>query len=780
MTAAPGQDAAQAPPAQHPGAQHPNAAQQANEPAEGAAEPQEAPPGQPQNAWEAAQELLEHVPEAFARQGYFFAGGSPRFGGDLVGGDQHAVSGGQVHGDVVTGHKTTIHVDYQLGSAFGTPLHSSGVIHASELSTLTAVFQDGPVFEQALDVLREQRVLILTGHADSGRRSAGLMLLYRLGARRIRNLDPDVSPAALLTGVDRAEGYLLADYTTSRARPLRRPDLDRLRETLTQQDGYLVITAVRSVSFRDLPVVDWQAPAPRDVLTAHVSALLSDQSSEHIDELLALEPVAGFLARTRPIRELAEFAVPLSGCSPQATEHPVLTDFGRGVVQEQVGRWFGDSELPLREKAFLLSLAVFDHAPYALTAELSDQLFRRLESIATPYQKEGIPPFGNSIEDRLSLARAELTEENEQTPWGPVPQRMASFSDPRTSHTLLRETWTSHPSARPAIIAWLNALATDSRALVRTRVASTAALLASVDLSSAMSRLLGPWSESKDFRLCLQAANSLVLAYYAGTAAVPRILRDWCEDDNARRRWTAIRGYALLGHLLPAQALEAIAVAADRLTDEESEELAAELHREERTHDEEHPDRYQALGLVEATELLLLSTEGTQALAALVEWLSGSPQLRRLALATFLTAAQRTEDSTIATDRPFLLGWYAASPRPDLEDPVTVTVLPAPEEPPSVRALLVMMWRNALADRGYGPASLRVMRGWLLSAVEQPENEADLADLLNALAVTERDRQRLHHLLRTIRDSGTPTEAGAAEQTSSTAIDRLLLTLSPH
>ncbi|MFF2075657.1 hypothetical protein ACFVXG_13000 [Kitasatospora sp. NPDC058162] len=754
MTATEAEAAAPTPPAP----QQPGADQKPNEAAEEAAEPQEAPPEQPQNAWEAAQELLEHVPESFASQGYLFAGGSPRFGRDLVGGDQHTVSGGEVHGDVVTGHKTTIfQIDYQLGSAFGTPLHSSGEIPGIELTALAKVFQEGPVFDQALDVLREHRVLILTGHADSGRRSAGLMLLHRLGARRIRNLDPDISPAAMLTGVERAGGYLLADYMTSRARPLRRPDLDRLRETLSKQDGYLVITAVRSSTFRDLPVVDWQPPPPRDVLTAHLNVLLSDQSAVHVDELLALEPVESFLARTRAIRELAEFAVPLSECSPQEAEHPALTDFGRGVIQEQVGRWFGDAEIPLREKAFLLSLAVFDHAPYALTAELSDQLFRRLETIATPYQKEGIPPFGNSIEGRLALARAELTEENEQTPWGPVPQRMASFSDPRTSHTLLRETWTSHPSARPAILAWLNALATDARALVRTRVASTVALLASVDLTSAMSRLLGPWSESKDFRLCLQAANSLVLAYYAGTAAVPRILRDWCEDDHDRRRWTAIRGYALLGHLLPGQALEAITMAAGRLAEDEFDDLLGAVSPDEHTDDDEHPDRYQALGLVEAAELLLLSAEGPQALAAMVSWLSESVQLRHLALTTFLTAAQRTEDTAVATGRPLMLGWYTQSPRPDPSGPITITVLPTPEQPPCVRALLVTMWRSALADRDYRSSALNVMRDWLLSSVEQPETEAELTELFDDLAVTARDRERLDHLIRTVHDSRQPS-----------------------
>ncbi|MEV7778117.1 hypothetical protein [Kitasatospora sp. NPDC088351] len=750
-----------------------SADQEPAQPAEEQPEPQEAPPEQPQNAWEAAQELLEHAPESFTGQGYFFTGGTPHFGGGLVGGDQHTVSGGQVHGDVVTGQKTTIYqIGARIGAAFGTPLHGSGEVPAPELDALESVFQDGPAFPAALDMLREARVLVLAGRSDSGRRSAALMLLHRLGARRIRSLDPDVSPSSLLTGVERADGYLLADYTTPRSRPFRPHHLLRLREYLDREKSYLVITVARSASFRELAPLDWEPPAPEDVLAAHLRGLLAGAPAERITGLLSLPPVLEFLAKTRPIRELAEFAAPLAGCATEADDQPGLAEFGQGVVQEQVGRWFGDPDLPLREKAFLLSLAVFDHAPYALTAELSDQLFRRLEAIDAPGRKEGIPPFGNSIEERLALARAELTEENEQTPWGPVPQRMASFADHRTSHTLLRETWISHPSARPAILGWLNALATDPRPLVRTRVASAAALLASVDLSSAMGRLLGPWSESKDFRLCLQAANTLALAYYAGTAAVPRILHDWCQDDNARRRWSAIRGYALLGHLLPAQALEAFALAADRLTEDELTELAEEVKLGDRPQPSEHPTGYQALGLVEAAELLILSPAGPEALAALVRWLSGPPQLRQLALAVFLTAAQRTEGEQDPAGRPLLLGWYAESHRPEPGEAVEVTTLPGQDGPAAVRTLLTVLWRTALADRSYGPAALRVLRGWLFSALPLPEVEAELADLLAALTVTDRDRLRLSHLLRTTRD-GLGTDGTGA-------VDRLLLNLSPH
>jgi hypothetical protein len=44
-----------------------------------------------------------------------------------------------------------------------------------------------------------------------------------------------------------------------------------------------------------------------------------------------------------------------------------------------------------------------------------------------------------------------------------VNQQKAAFRDPRASLVLLRELWTGHPSARPALIHWLRRLADDGR-----------------------------------------------------------------------------------------------------------------------------------------------------------------------------------------------------------------------------------------------------------------------------------------------------------------------------
>ncbi|MEU4113077.1 hypothetical protein AB0F71_01080 [Kitasatospora sp. NPDC028055] len=79
------------------------------EPAPGTLDP--APVGAPSAAQPQAQTPVPVAAQApapaAAPQGaasFQFLGGTPTFGGSLIGGDQHTVSGGQVHGDVNTGN----------------------------------------------------------------------------------------------------------------------------------------------------------------------------------------------------------------------------------------------------------------------------------------------------------------------------------------------------------------------------------------------------------------------------------------------------------------------------------------------------------------------------------------------------------------------------------------------------------------------------------------------------------------------------------------------------
>ncbi|MFC8825217.1 hypothetical protein ACFT9I_07635 [Streptomyces sp. NPDC057137] len=698
----------------------------------------------PQKAWDARRDLIDHSPA------YVF-GDKTRFGGSLVNGDQNVLAEGKVTGDVILGTKTVIHQT----SFFGTG-HASGEIPHESLERMAGfVVTDGPAFERALQHLRRDRFVVLSGPHFTGRRTAALMLLHRLGVSSVRALDRGTSPSGLahqLEGGDAASvhGHVLCDLVTGRDLPLREPHLLAARDKLTDQDGYLVITVGPSAALEDVSVVAWHPPPADAVLHAHLLDLTRDlpdpgpsgRTVASVAQLEQLPAVVDFLSRDHQLREVAAFAGILARHARGEASEAEVTEFSLATLENQVQEWFDDPATPLRDKAFLISLAAFNEGPYALTAELSDLLYTLLQK--TEGGSSRIPVFGTSIEKRLQLARATQYEENEATEWGPVPQSKAAYRDERASLVLLREVWTGHPSARPAFVGWLRRLADDGRPLVRNRAAVTVAILTCVDLPSAMALVIEPWATDKLYRRRLAAAGSLVLAHHLDAPNVLRILDGWCEDEeNDRLRWTAIRAYALLGPAQPEEALAALRAAARR-RDRPGTDTESPAYEEE------------GAELASALELLLLSTIGERVLPEISELLRGAPSEHELALRTFLGACGRADTTgPDPTGRPLLLEWYGRTASEGGRDAHAIAAL----------------WVAALNDLTYTTLALDRLADWVRIAGDDTTAEWELASLLALLAVGDHDRRRLAHLLRTM-----PGERGGPPPPVAT---RLLTVLTP-
>ncbi|MFF8655329.1 hypothetical protein [Streptomyces huasconensis] len=724
--------------------------------AEGVAGEEQPEPDRPQNAWSARRDLRDHSPK------HIKIGADARFGGSLVGGDQHGVSGGRVAGDVIMGSKTEI---FHLGGSG--PAHTSGEVPRATLERLAPYFVvDEALFGVLLRRLREERVLVISGPHFSGRRTAALMLLHRLQVSPVRTLVRDTSPGALAgqlggDGQEAARGYLLCDLTTRRDQPLREPHLLAARDRLAEHDAYLVITVGPTAVLEDVPATPWQPPPAPAVLASHLSVLTDE---ERADEAMALPAVTEFLGRAHQLREVAAFAKLLQRYADGRADEEEVAHFSLAALESQVQEWFegpddsvtysmsttDDTYVHLRDKAFLVALAAFDGGPYALTAELSDLLYASLQKVQNPGVYPVVPVFGTHIGKRLQLARARNYLEDEHTEWGPVTQLKAAYRDERASLVLLREVWTGHPSARPALVSWLQRLADDGRPLVRTRAASTVAVLAFTDLPSAMALVIEVWAYSPKFRRRLVAANALALTHFLGTPNVPRILDAWCQGDDEGPAWVAIRAYALIGPERPEQTMAALRGAVrkryEALQPDESGEPG-------------EPGDAQDLMLAELAEsvsLLLLSEAKERVLAELLRTLDDDQAVRDLALDGFLRACAHTEEDE-RYGRPLVLGWYAE----------------AAAAGGSTARDIAALWRRALGDRGFTRPALDVLRDWVLIADRDRSTEWALAALLPALVTTATEHQRVSHLLRTM-----PGEDGAPPPPAAGRLLTVLMTRS--
>ncbi|MFD4755708.1 hypothetical protein [Streptomyces sp. NPDC058426] len=702
--------------------------------AEAAAE-ETAAPERPQDAWSARRDLADHAPAGMRAEV------RSRFGGGLVGGDQHGVSGGRVSGDVVMGGKNVYH--FGMSSA-----PASGTVPAETLERLAAVFVcDEERFARLTAVLRRERVLVLSGPPLSGRRTAALMLLREVGAVPVHALARDTKPERFAEVVQprteeadrkaQPRGYFIDGLVPTRDHPVREPHLLALRDSLAEAGAYLVLTVEPDIPLEDVVSHAWTPPAERAVLRVHLSRMLKgdDDEAEELAEarvtaLLDHPSVPALLAGPHQLREVVAFAHRLAAHATGTDPEGSLADFGDGLVTAQAREWFAEDEegLPLREKAFLLALAVFDGGPYALAAELSDRLHARLQRVEDPTRPARVPVFGTHLDHRL--ARARSYAEEIATEWGPVLQRNAAFHHASTAGILLAEAWTSHPSARPALVGWLNELAADGRPLVRTRVASATALLARADLPSAIALLIEEWADSDHYRRRLVAAQALALTHLLGVPNVRILLEDWVSDPRPQRRWVAIRTLGVTGPEQPLATLAALrrAIRAEYADESPEQEMLGEL--------------------AEAVELLALSPAHEAVLGDLLRTVTEpreGHQVHEVVLAGFLRACGHTTDDR-PQGPPLLLAHFAKALTGDRA---------RSHELPG-------LWQAALARPASRAEALRVLREWVLAAARDEFVEWSLAALLPRLIGSHDDAERLRHLLRTMPgEDATPAPAVA-------------------
>ncbi|MGW3395533.1 hypothetical protein [Streptomyces hydrogenans] len=682
-----------------------------------------------EHAWDSRRDLYRHSPG-------FMLGHSARVGGSLVAGDQHGVSGGHVTGDVILGGK----VEYHLG---GDTEERSGAIPVTEVEALALRFvqplaegpdgdgeADGP-FARALDALRKDRVAVLSGPATTGRRAAALMLLREAGSRSYRALDPGLGAGRLVGELRDGCGHLVADFTATAERPLREHHLRALSERLHATDGHLVlVTGPHPAVPTGTGHVPWRPPAPDALLAGHLRT--ADLGGRDAAELLGLPEVRSVLTHHRPVAETARFAEHVAGYARGTVTLAALGAFGHVAAERQVRAWFDSADHTLHDKAFLIALATFDEAPYPLTAELGDVLYQLLQRIEHPGEPARIPVFGTSSAQRVEKALAERYQEPEQTEWGPVLQTKVQFRDKLTALTLLREVWTGHPSARPALIAWLRRLADDPRPVVRTRAAATAAVMTEADLPSAMALLVRGWAADRRLRARLAAANALALAHHLGAPHISRILAEWCTSPDHRLRWTAVRAYALVGDAFPHEALRALTEAVRGM-----EARGGPV----RGWTEERED------LAQSAAALLLA--GGQDAAGRGDWSAAAdlwvdlPALARGATRDFVLRATvhacGPTDGPDGTGRPLLLDLFGRAEATPGTDGA------------ALRQALAALWRSVLGDPVASASGLHALRGWVRAADTDPGAEAALTGLLPLLAVSVEDHRRLAYLLENLR-----------------------------
>lgn len=653
----------------------------------------------------------------------------------------------RVSGDVVAGDKR---VDVHLHENPLPRLHTVGPLPTAELDYLAETFAPNRRYDELCDALNDRRVLVMRGRPGTGRRTAALRMLMQAGPKsgEVIALDPGTEPADFANQVQPAGAYVVVDPITSRDGPLRDIHLNAIRSRIGD-DGLFVVVAAHGTVMEDVTAHGWEPPPAAEITRAHLLRAIrrstadgpsaDAKADDEARRLLELDQAVKYLAVGPSPREAADFARLLVEYAAGRCDDEELSGYGRISAEEITSRWFGEGHqsdgATLRDKAFLISLAVFDGLPYPLVAELGDRLYVRLLGVEEPDRAPGYPVFGPSPADRLTLARAQEYDDETSTAWGSLTERIVAFQNSSHWSTVLRHVWTSHPAVRGPLLAWLDALVTDQRVFVRLRAAVASGVLAAADFGHAFDNFLNRWGSSPSPMQRQLAAWALYTAAEHGMdSAVRRLLFNWSGLHDPARRWTVARTYAVLGGATAPSALRDIG------------RMAATGSA---------PDSALRSALEQALEVLLLGPGAVAVLERLVQWQDGQGPLRELAAAGFLRGARRrhyvVDDRTATWPR---LLWLA-------------------DRGPAARRYVVVMWRALLGDRSHRDAARTELIRWVRAAerasmdaarhrafldgtpYEEAERydaasdvESALGGLLPLLVETRNDWERLDFLLR--------------------------------
>ncbi|MEO3859071.1 hypothetical protein [Acrocarpospora sp. B8E8] len=580
------------------------------------------------------------------------------------------------------------------------------------------------------EAMQPGRVHGLAGPLGSGRTTLALAALARFGTRpRVVTLPGVTDPRRLrLADVKAETGYLIdasdADWTRSKNQAV----FQHLTHLATQaKSAFVVLLSERAHLTpvqRSTYVVSHVPPHAIRVFERCLAYGLRDQSRFEADRQ------ARRLAEHQRIREELD-----SDTRPReayALAMSVLNRLRQGRdLDEVINEVCDERPSRLRERAqsllapgpaasatqakesiyrrsFVLALAVLDGKSMVTITSATLRLAEKVDVERDgPFVESTWSPFDETLSGWLEYAHAEDDHQDEGT------ERRIRLRVPALIPMILDVAWHNHPTLREPLTDWLSDLTEDEDTQVRIAAAQAIGKLAGYDYTAIDEEFIQPWVRAYRVAGHRLAAWALEAAAQEARFA-PRVrkrLQAWARGTLPQRS-VAVRAYATsLGLLDIGDTLSGLrGIAATARAD-----LRTEAAR--------------------AMAELSLGGAHREIVRELADWArAGNTGLRTAAVEAMLRLAVATRDHE--PHRPLLLGMLVEGE--------------AVEGGARVRAEIMQLWRNALADQG--GRAWPAFGAWARHADTDPGLAPLLGDFVAGLGADPRLRRALRFYLSWWRD----------------------------
>lgn len=492
----------------------------------------------------------------------------------------------------------------------------------------------------------QHRVLVLLGDGGTGRRTATVRILRRLGVPRDKVLSlvldwdrprieqvPSTKDHGFILDLTRY-GSLPEDFYTGLG--------DFQREARASQ-AYLIILATVGTwqpgSLASVPSMALGRPAPREVALAHVRHYRAER--------------VGWL-ESEELRELPGSAAP-PGDAARLADIVIHTRGDTGDVKEEFENWnqrlldwFADNDQAedLRERALLIASAMLDRVPAEIVMKAADMLFAKVEGTLPT----GGALAGRDLDKRLETIGAKKVDDS------------ISLNAKRHGYAeaTLRHVWRQRPPLRPLLLEWASDISAPRGIAVNClpQIAAALTRLALQPGGATVLSVVSTWIETgseRHRRLAVGLLENMALHPVLGVG-IRKQLYDWAQQKGTSEALaTAVAEVCSgqLGRMYPRVALTRLRLLASR-TDGKAQSA-----------------------LERAVRALAADTERRPLLLAeIAEWAESSEETVRHAGATaFLTLTDLSGEDPLALelareladapvdalkDQLFVRGWRAA------------------------------------------------------------------------------------------------------------------------
>jgi hypothetical protein len=435
----------------------------------------------------------------------------------------------------------------------------SGQLNPSEIAMTVDVYVETAGYQRALKILREKHILILSGDADMGKRSAAIRLLESFHQETIFEIAPTLEDLTAFRCQPR-QGYLWNTPAAEKIASLSRFALDQISREQKEQESHLVITLTKGLRITSEAareyLLEWnECPDGAAVVDKHLAWHLKNESEDVQAEAAdirgreEIEVLANDKAR-RPSQSgrLAELLV--QAARKELSVEELLTSFAN-LNRQDAQIWF-ERHPQLNQQLQMVALAVLHGSSFQKIISASKDLRAYLAPGETPgadakATQTAEVELSISIRQWLSEFEAKVVIREISAEYGRSTIEAVVFNKARFQSAVLAYVWQELQHWRTPLFNWLVEMGESDN--LEYRIAAAMALSEISQyyaFEDVLREAVSPWAKADEpdqrrlaaFILMLQGLEKDLSAQVLG------LLRHWAKTPgNWRLQWTAATAY---------------------------------------------------------------------------------------------------------------------------------------------------------------------------------------------------------------------------------------------